>query len=99
MDEAGGLRGVAELAAEARDVDVERLRRAEPVGVPDLVDEPLARDDAAGLADQQQEQLELLAGEVHFLAAHARCSPGRVDEDRADLERAVLSGGRRSAGR
>src|SRR6185503_13032083 len=74
VDEAGVLRVVAELAAEARDVDVERLRRAEPVGVPDLVDEALARDDRAGVAHEEGEELELLAGEVDLLATHA-CRP------------------------
>jgi hypothetical protein len=32
-----------ELLPQSADVDVERLRRAEPVHVPDLVDQALAR--------------------------------------------------------
>src|SRR3954447_14154926 len=98
MDEAGGLRGVAELAAEAGDVDVERLRRAEPVGVPDLVDEPLARDDAAGLAHEEGEELELLAGEVELVAGHARGAPARVEPHGPDFDRAAVGRGARGRG-
>ena len=87
----GELRVVAELAAQARDVHVERLGRAEPVDVPDLVDEALARDDGAGLGHQQLEELELLAGEVELgrrralAARRAGSTP-----DGADLERRRL---------
>src|SRR6266540_5312085 len=79
------LRVVAELAAKARDVDIERLGRAEPVPVPDLVDEALAGDDAAGLSRQQLEKLELLAGQLHVPTTQARRPPAAVDPQRADL--------------
>src|SRR6185295_5610940 len=87
VDEAGILRVVAELAAEARDVDVERLRRAEPVRVPDLVDKPLARDDGAGLGHQHVEQLEFLARQIQLLAGHARFPPRAVHTNGAYLKR------------
>src|ERR671931_354682 len=92
MDEAWVGRVVAELPAEARDVDVERLGRAEPVRVPDLVDEALARDDRAGLAHEEVEELELLAGEVEVFTVQARLSPGAVHPDGADVERGAAAG-------
>src|SRR4051794_19137842 len=64
VDVARRGRVVAELLAQAADVDVQCLRRAEPVDVPDLVDEPLAGDDGAGAAHEQREQVELLAGRL-----------------------------------
>ena len=45
-------------------MDVERLRRSEPVDVPDLVDEALARHDRPGLAHEEVQEVELLAREV-----------------------------------
>src|SRR5918994_3173525 len=63
----GGI--VPELPAQSADVDVERLGRAEPVRVPDLLEQALAADDAAGLPRQQLEHLELLARELERAAA------------------------------
>jgi hypothetical protein len=69
-------------------VDVERLRGAEPVRIPDLVDEPLPRHDAARLAQEQLEELELLAGQIQILPIHARCATRRVQRNCPDLQRA-----------
>ena len=89
VDEARVRRVVAELAAQARHVHVERLRGAEPVRVPDLVDQPLARDHRAGLAHQQLEQLELLAGEVELLAGERHAAAVGVEPQAAHLERSA----------
>src|SRR4051794_21303050 len=50
-------RVVAELSPQHRDVHVERLRRAEPGGVPDLAHQLLARDDLALLAHEHAQQV------------------------------------------
>src|SRR3954454_12843327 len=94
VDVARRGRVVAELLAQAADVDVECLRRAEPVDVPDLVDEPLAGDDRAGAAHEQREQVELLAGRLDRRAGPRHGPRGRVEADVADLDRRVLVGRR-----
>src|SRR5215218_8797469 len=83
---------VAELAADAADVHVEGLRRAEPVRVPDLVDQALARHDRAGVANQQVHQLELLAAQLEYVSVERHLAPGGVEAYLADLERPVLTG-------
>ena len=75
-------------------MDVERLGRAEPVDVPDLVDEPLAADDGPGLAHEQGEEVELLARELQGLAVERHRARRRVELDRADLLRAGRRGRR-----
>jgi hypothetical protein len=82
---------VVELFAQAADVDVQGLRRAEPVRVPDLVDQALAGDDRAGVLDQEPQQVELLAAELQLLAAKNRTPPGRIHPDVAQLGRSVGS--------
>jgi hypothetical protein len=72
-DQLGRVGVVAELASQRGEVHVERLGRAEPVLVPDLRHRPLAGDDAAGVADQQDEQVELLRRELQ-LAFVAPCA-------------------------
>src|SRR4051794_10388149 len=94
VDVARRGRVVAELLAQAADVDVECLRRAEPVDVPDLVDEPLPCDDGAGAAHEQREQVELLAGRLDRCAGPRHGPRGRVEADVADLDRRVLVGRR-----
>ena len=78
-------------------MDVERLGRAEPVDVPDLVDEPLAAHDGAGLAHEQGEEVELLARELQRLAVERHGARRRVELDGADLQRAGRRGGRGGA--
>src|SRR4051812_35845941 len=94
VDVARRGRVVAELLAQAADVDVERLRRAEPVDVPHLVDEPLAGDHRAGAAHEQGEQVELLAGRLDRRAGPRHGPGGRVEADVADLDRRDLVGSR-----
>src|SRR3954453_1610337 len=92
-------RVVPELLAQAADVDVERLRGAEPVDVPHLVDEPLARDDRAGAAHEQREQVELLGGRLDGRAGPRHRAGRGIEADVADLDRRVLVGGRGRRGR
>ena len=56
-------RVVAELLAQRAHVHVERLRRAEPRRIPDLVDDLVAAHDLARALQQHAQQLELLHGE------------------------------------
>src|SRR3954465_14052599 len=79
VDVARRGRVVAELLAQAADVDVERLRRAEPVDVPDLVDEPLAGDDRPCAAHEKREEVELLAGDLDRRAALRHRARRRVE--------------------
>src|SRR3954470_22682173 len=70
---------VAELAAQPRHVHVEGLGGAVPVRVPHLAHDLLARDDAAGLAYQQPEQVELLGRQVQLDVVQE--GPPRLDVD------------------
>ena len=86
------------LRAQARHVDVQRLRGAEPVHVPDLVDEPLARHHRAGLAHQQLEQLELAPREVELGSPPSvTLRRSRVEPQLAHLERPLARRRRRGA--
>src|SRR3954451_24957953 len=63
MEEPGFATGF-ELSAEVRDEDLDRVRDGEGVVAPDLVEQPLPRDDEALVAHQVLEQLELSLREV-----------------------------------
>src|SRR5215218_4870340 len=63
MEEPGFATGF-ELSAEVRDEDLDRVRDGEGVVAPDLVEQPLPRDDEALVAHQVLEQLELALREV-----------------------------------
>src|SRR5215203_280985 len=58
-----------ELSAEVRDEDLDRVRDGEGVVAPDLVEQPLPRDDEALVAHQVLEQLELPLGQVDLALA------------------------------
>ena len=67
-------RRVTQLPTEGGDVHVERLARPEPVAVPHLLEDPLARVDGPRIAEQVDEKLELLGRQVDELVA----DPGLV---------------------
>src|SRR5579884_1500705 len=71
-DQPGRGRVVAELLAEPGDVHVERLGRAVPVLVPDLVHDAVPGHGPARLRRQQGQQVELLGRELQFLVAPPR---------------------------
>ena len=52
--------GIAELPPQRRHVHVDRLRRAVPARLPDLLEDPLAADGRARIGREQREQVELL---------------------------------------
>src|ERR671914_2615555 len=71
-------RFVLDLLPQPRDVDVEGLRRAEPVRIPDLVHDLLASDDLSGAGHQQLQEVELLGGELDRLAVSRDGARGRI---------------------
>ena len=79
----GLVRVDLDLLAEPLHVDVERLRVAEVVGAPDLLDQEVARQQPALASQERLEQLELLGRERDELAPHPDLVPGHVHLDRA----------------
>src|SRR5205814_1474145 len=65
----GVARILTELAAQPRDMHVERLGRPEPVLVPDLRHDLLAGDDAPRFSHQECQQVELLRRELDLRLA------------------------------
>src|SRR5439155_17750202 len=59
---------VLELLPEAQDVGVHGPRGGELLVAPDLVEQPVSRDDLVAVLDQIAQQIELLASQAHFLA-------------------------------
>ena len=91
--------GVAELAAQPAHVDVERLRRSEPVLVPHPAHEVLAPDDLAGVLGELAQQVELLAAQLELRAPERRAAGERVDLELADADRAAPRRRRPAGGR
>src|SRR3954469_1215183 len=60
-------RGVAELAAELPDVDVDRARVAGEGVAPDALEQLVARQDEPAVVEELPEQVELLGRELHLL--------------------------------
>ena len=76
---------------------VERLGRAEPVLVPDVGHQVLARDHPAGVAHQPHEQVELLAREVERRAVEHDAACAGIEPQPADLHRRLERRGRVAA--
>src|SRR5262249_32273674 len=72
---------VSQLAPQPADVDVERLRRAEPGRVPDVLERLLARDDRAGVLHQERKELVLLAAQLERLAVLRHLALRRVEAE------------------
>src|SRR5215218_531729 len=70
--------GVAELAPEVPDVDLDVVLVVELVA-PDLIQDEPPREHAAGVADEEQEQLVLLDGQLDGGAVHRHDPPLAVD--------------------
>src|SRR4029453_12959443 len=89
VDVPGRPRVIVQLLPQSADVDVERLRRAEPVRIPHFVDQPLARHDRACVLDQEAQEVELLAAELQLLAAERDAPASWVDANVSDLRRTI----------
>src|SRR4029453_13321417 len=83
LDEGRLVGIVLELAAQAQHVGVPRARGRDPLAPPHFVERPPARDGAALVLSQVDEQVELLARQAE-LAPRARPPPSApVDAHRA----------------
>jgi hypothetical protein len=68
-------------------VDVERLGVADVVGAPHPIDEGLSREHPSGVGQEELEELELLEGQRHRVAADDHLMALWVEGDVADLQR------------
>ena len=85
------VRGVVlDLLAEPGDVHVERLGRAEPVGIPDLVHDPFAAQHLPGVRHQEVQQVELASRELDRFVVLGDGARGGIETERPDLDRALL---------
>ena len=69
---------------------VERLRRPEPVGIPDLVHDPFPAQDLPGVRHQEVQQIELAGGELDRVVVLGDGARGGIETERPDLDRALL---------
>ena len=78
---------IPDLAPQRRDVDVERLRRAPPVLVPDFGDDVVAPNHHAGILGELREEIELFRREGDLVSGDldTTCTP--IDRQRADALR------------
>ena len=84
--------GLAELAAQPRQVDVDGAVRTAPGQLPDLAEQIALADDLAGAAGQREQQLELLAGQLDRTAVDGHLVAAGVDDEPADGDHRVLVG-------
>ena len=90
MDQGIGL-SVVDLAADASDIDVDDVRRRIEMQVPDVLQQHCAGDDAAFVADQVLQELELTRQQRDLLAAPARITRDQVDGKIADAQNRFFS--------
>ena len=74
-------------------MDVQGLGRPKPVDVPHVSHQRLACDHAAGVPDQAQQQVELLAGEVELRVAAPGAPRSGIDTQVPDRQRRAVLGG------
>src|SRR5438105_3621933 len=89
MDQRIGL-AVVDLAAHPPDIDVDDVGRRIEMQVPDVLQQHGARDDAAFIAHQIFQQLELAGQQIDFVAAAARRAVDQVDREVADPQDGLL---------
>src|SRR5581483_8363989 len=69
--------GIAELAPQRADVDIDGLGGDEP-GSPDAVEQLVAAEDGLGPFEQRSEQVELAAGQFDLVAVDAETARLRL---------------------
>src|SRR5262245_50521640 len=79
LDPLARVHEVAQLAPQAIDATVDRAVRAVVVEAAQAVEDVVARQDLAGMAREQPEEVEFRAREVDGLARQARRARGHVD--------------------
>ena len=85
---------MAELLAQLRDVDLDRARLAGRAEAPHRLQQLIARDHLAGVAQQVLEQVELALGELDLRAVDAHLAGAAGQDHRAELEHVLGVGGR-----
>ncbi len=88
-DPLGAVRVALDACAQAPDMNIERLRIAHVVGTPHLLDELTAREDEAGVLDQQLEQVELFRWQVHLPPVDVHLVTTAVNTNTARFDRGV----------
>src|SRR6476469_969969 len=78
----GGIR--LDLRPQPLDRDVDQARVAKIVVAPDPVEENVAGQDLAGMADELEQEVELGAGERDLRAVAEHTAAGDVDRQRAE---------------
>src|SRR5215831_353624 len=92
MDQRIGLQ-VVDLAAQASDIDVDDIRRRIEMKIPDVLQQHGAGHDAALIAHEILQKLELLWEKGNFLAVPARRSRDQIDGEIADPQDGFLGDG------
>ena len=94
--------GVAELAPQLANVDVDGPRVAREGVAPDPLEQLVARQHEAAMVEELPEQVELLGGELHLLAGDGHLTAARVDGElavaRARRSRGAAGTARRDGG-
>src|SRR6185312_5403648 len=81
------IEAAIQLAPEAVDVDLDNVRRSFPVRFPQVFAEHFTCDDLAVVAHQEFEQAEFGGGEVDVAVAAGDAAGGKIEVERADLQR------------
>src|SRR3954453_1453880 len=87
-----------DLLAQAPDVDGDGAGVAVELEVPDLVEELLAREDLAGMAGEEEEEVELAGGQVERHAVAPDIAPARIDAQRPEAEHLAIRVGEAGVG-
>ena len=89
--------GMAELAAQPADVHVDRSGFDLAVEPPDALEQPVAREHAVAVLDEEAQQLELALGQPDGRAGHAHRHGVEIDRQRPALIAEILLGARSAA--
>jgi signal transduction histidine kinase len=73
-------------------VDVERLRRSEPMWVPDLVHDLLALDDLARVGHEHEQEVELTRRELHGFSVLGHGAGRGIEPQTSDFDRRLALG-------
>src|SRR5262245_18455241 len=82
--------GVAQLLAQVRDAHVERAIHSVVVAAIELLIELLPRLDLAGMSRKVEQKIVLVARESDFAVTDPHRAGRRVDEQAAELQRALF---------
>src|SRR5262245_16410056 len=81
----GILRVALDLAADVGDVQVGRPRVADVLALPEVLHDLPPREDPAGVAGEEGQELQLRRGQLDRLAVRGRLVPLEVEVESADV--------------